>query len=206
MNRQHNEERLVLFSDAVIAITITLLAIELGVPDHAGKLPDADLWRAVLAMWPQFLAYGVSFAVIGIFWVSHHRKFAHITRVTTALLWINLIFLMAIGLVPFATSLVAESAGGTATALYAGVMSMVGIALSVLWAYARWANLIDADMGTLDIRQELLMSLLVVAVFLLSLPLALFSPVAAKWFWFLLVPINLARLGAAKRNKKAETE
>ena len=85
------------FSDGVIAIVITIMVLELHAPEEPGL---EHLWR----LWPVFLAYLLSFAYVGVYWVNHHRLLAHARRVTNALVWFNLLLLFALSLVPFATA------------------------------------------------------------------------------------------------------
>ncbi len=84
-------ERMVFFSDAVIAIAITLLALEIRLPDI--PLTAAQLPTTLLEETPRFIAYFISFFVIGIFWLGHHRMFTYIRHYNVGLIWINLVFL-----------------------------------------------------------------------------------------------------------------
>src|SRR5205814_4978093 len=93
--------RLEAFSDGVFAIAATLLVLELRVPADT-----TDLVRALLGLWPAYLAYLISFLTIGIIWVNHHTLLEHCRRVDRTFLYLNLLLLMAVGIVPFPTSLV----------------------------------------------------------------------------------------------------
>ena len=79
--------RIEAFSDGVYAIAITLLVLNLGIPDG---LSDGQVWEAIAAEGPKFLAAAISFAVIGLFWKTHHQVFRHLDRTTTGLVWLNL--------------------------------------------------------------------------------------------------------------------
>ncbi len=107
----HALERLVFFSDAVFAIAITLLVIEL----HAPKLPHgvADMahWNALWEMLPHFFGFALSFYVIGRFWVGHHRAFSLARKYDETLLMPNLMLLMAIAFIPFVTAYLAANLG-----------------------------------------------------------------------------------------------
>ena len=85
------------FSDGVIAIIITIMVLELKAPEEPGL---DHLWR----LWPTFVAYAFSFAYVGIYWVNHHRLFAHARGVSNALVWFNLAQLFALSLIPFTTA------------------------------------------------------------------------------------------------------
>jgi uncharacterized membrane protein len=125
--------RIVAFSDGVIAIAITLLVLTLEVPDvSADELPSAlaDMWRS-------YVAFALSFALIGRFWIIHHRTFAAIARFDAVLMTLNLVVLALIVLMPFATDLVSEyEENPIGVALYASVIAGAGI---VNWAMMRHA-------------------------------------------------------------------
>lgn len=117
--------RIEAFSDGVIAIVITIMVLEMKAPEEHGL---AHLW----ALWPVFLAYVLSYAYVAIYWVNHHRMFAHATRVTNALVWSNIALLFALSLVPFATAYLGEQRfSREATILYMGVMMLPSFAY--LW-------------------------------------------------------------------------
>jgi uncharacterized membrane protein len=104
------------FSDGVIAIIVTIMVLELHVPEAEG-------WQALLHLWPVFLAYVLSFTYVAIYWVNHHRLLAHARRVTNRLLWNNMALLFTLSLVPFATAYLGEHHfSRDATVLYLAVM------------------------------------------------------------------------------------
>ncbi len=111
-NPFHNElkkefqlERMILFSDAVFAIAITLLAIELKVPEVEKHLvSDALLIEKLEELIPKFIGFFVSFFVIGVYWVVHHRTFGYVINYNHRLLWLNLIFLLGVVLMPFSSA------------------------------------------------------------------------------------------------------
>jgi uncharacterized membrane protein len=104
----HRLERLMFFSDAVFAIAITLLVIEIKVPHlHGGSLQEA--WASLGALVPNFLAYILSFAVIGRFWMVHHTALQVPEHHVPKLMWPNIILLMVVAFMPFATANMAEN-------------------------------------------------------------------------------------------------
>jgi uncharacterized membrane protein len=134
----HPLERLVFFSDAVFAIAITLLVIEIEIP-HLGGGTDSQYWEALRALWPSFFGYALSFLVIGRFWIGHHNAFTQIDHYDGRLAWPNLFLLMAIAFMPFATAFMAANLGHfvptlvyNLTLLATAVMSrrVIGIATS----------------------------------------------------------------------------
>src|SRR3954468_2635419 len=102
-------ERVVFFSDAVFAIAITLLVIDLKLPATAELTDERQAWQALAATVPRLAGFVLSFMVIGAYWVAHHRMFRFIMRVDSALLWRNLLLLMFIAFLPFPTSVFSES-------------------------------------------------------------------------------------------------
>src|ERR671928_1369945 len=105
----HALERLVFFSDAVFAIAITLLVIEIHAPHLPEGSADSAYWLALAKLWPSLLGYFVSFAVIGLFWMGHHRAFALAGRYSPRVLGWNLGLLATIGFMPFATAFLSSN-------------------------------------------------------------------------------------------------
>lgn len=97
----HGVSRIEAFSDGVIAIIITIMVLELHAPVEHG-------FDKLLALWPVFLAYGLSYAYIAIYWVNHHRLFNYAQRVTNGLVWSNIGLLFALSFIPFTTSYLGE--------------------------------------------------------------------------------------------------
>ena len=206
MDKNENE-RLIVFCDAVIAITITLLVLELSLPDGAETMTDAALWQALQDLRPRLTGYVISFLVIAVFWLGHREKFGWIVRSSGLLLWLNLGFLLGISWMPFATDLLIENGGSLATAIYAGLtmaISLFGAAMS--WHAVR-AGLAADTHRDLSAWRLAWPSLSTALVFALSIPLAFWSPSAAQYFWLLLFPLHrfadsrirsdVARAGAA---------
>jgi uncharacterized membrane protein len=129
--------RLEAFSDAVLAIAITLLVLDLKVPSP-GQGGHTLAWN-LAREWPAYAAYVLSFLVIGIMWVNHHSLFAQVERVDRPLLFTNLLLLIGIAVLPFPTALFAEyvNRGGTdshvAAAVYSVTMVFIAIWWQVLW-------------------------------------------------------------------------
>jgi uncharacterized membrane protein len=176
--------RIVAFTDGVFAIAITVLVLGIDVPE---ELPDADLHDYLLDSWPQLFAYFLSFAVIGRFWLSHHRMFGLLRGFDRRLLVLNLVYLSLIVLIPFPTNLLGEyGSEADAVVLYAFV---IGSAALLGWLMLRSALRVDhvapamrstaTEMAGGGLRAAL--------VFYASIPIALVSPVAAQLFWLALV-------------------
>jgi uncharacterized membrane protein len=130
--RRHWFDRVIMLSDGVFAISMTLLALEIRGPTT--WTTAADIWRTLA---PQLDAYALSFLVIGVFWLAHRRFFAMILDADPPVTVLNLIFLALVGLLPAATHLV-HSGGPTQAAMevYSALVVAIGVALAALWGYA----------------------------------------------------------------------
>ena len=107
-----NKGRLETLTDGVFAIIMTILVFNIIVPElklfTEGEYASERLAAKFADLWPEFLPYIISFSTLGAFWVAHHRVFRWILYVDRPLIWINISFLMIIGLVPFSTSLLTQ--------------------------------------------------------------------------------------------------
>jgi uncharacterized membrane protein len=166
------------FSDAVFAIAITLLVLEIDIP----KGPDGTLWHDLLDQWPSYAAYLVSFFVIGIIWINHHGIFEHITKVDYAVLYINLAVLASVAFLPFPTALLAEHLRtGTdeqvAAAVYNGAMALMGISSGLLWFYiSRTPALHAASLTAEEISRTNRLALIGGPAYIVAIGLAFISP------------------------------
>jgi uncharacterized membrane protein len=192
---EHGLERLVFFSDAVIAIAITLLVLDLRLPE----LSEAPLAVQLQSLTPSFLSFFVSFAVIGLFWEAHHRLFGYIERYDRVLLWLNLLFLLFIIFLPFPTSVLGKHWSATSIVFYAGTLAATGIARALLWSYAVSRRLVASNLEPAVVRAEAWRGWAVPAVFLLSMILAAFSPSLAPLAWILLAPVSIVGRRLAAR-------
>ena len=182
-------ERLVFFSDAVFAIAITLLALEIRLPEEITHASNAELLNSLLAIWPKYLGYMVSFLSIGNFWVIHHRQYRYIERYDTRLLFINLLVLMTVAFIPFPTAVISENGNRTATILYALSASLVGLLSTLLWVYASHKRrLISQDLQNAVIHRGVVRNLIAPVIFLISIGLSYFDPDLAKFSWILIAP------------------
>jgi uncharacterized membrane protein len=181
----------VFFSDAVMAIAITLLILEVRLPEAGGS---ADLGRQVLALWPRYLGYLVSFWVIALYWVAHHRCFRYIRAFDRRLIYLNFLFLLFIAFLPFPTGLLFSNPTQVASVtLYAGTASGMGLALGLLWVYAVRHRFIAPGLSLRKIRDIRLNLLLPPLVFVLTIGVAFLNATAATYGWLLLIPVYVFR-------------
>jgi uncharacterized membrane protein len=185
-------ERLIFFSDAVFAIAITLLVLEIRLPSGAGSASDHLLLLLLAGLWHKYLAYFISFWVIGLSWISHHRKFLHIQRVDNQLLSLNLLMLMIIAFIPFPTAVMSENLNFAATGFYALIMILACLSGLIVWWYAaRNHNLIDSHLDQHQIWREASVPLATIAIFVFSMGVAFFDTGLARICWVSVFPVSL---------------
>ncbi len=148
-------ERMIFFSDAVFAIAITLLVIEIRVPELAPGATSAEAARALLALMPSLFAFALSFLVIGRFWMGHHKLFSHVTHFADRLLWPNMLFLLAIAFMPFATGFLGRNLGHFVPALVYNLTMLASAVLNLtLMRVADRALLIDSGLDRRALRSR----------------------------------------------------
>lgn len=193
---QHHDEtgleRLIFFSDAVFAIAITLLALEIRLPALPETASDAQLLDALLSLGSKYVSYIISFLVIGVFWLSHHRTFQNVVRYDRRLLWLNLVLLLVIAFIPFPTAVIGEYGNRTGTIFYAATMTVAGILQALVWWYTKaGGRLLAQPLEASFYRRNLLRVILVPVIFLLSIFVAFWDADWAKWSWILIAPATL---------------
>jgi uncharacterized membrane protein len=185
-------ERLVFFSDTVFAIAITLLSIDIRLPEQHGVVTDQGLFVVLVGMWPSYLDYAIILLVIGIFWKAHVYKFRHIKRYDATIILLNLLFLLVIAIIPFPTRVLGEFGNRTSAICYAVTMFVASILSALVWCHASSRNrLIDPGLNPLQRRRFLVNPLAMAAVFLLSIALAFADVHLARLSWLLLIPAAL---------------
>lgn len=183
-------ERLVFFSDAIFAIAITLLVLELHVPEHLGA---AGLQHELFALWPKFASFLLSFLAVGLFWMSHHRIFDYIERYDFRLLWLNLLLLLSIAFLPFPTALVGQYGDQRAATIVYGVdLAVAGILQWAVGAYAALGHrLVNPRLDPRFIRVVTRRMLIPPVLALLSIAVAFISPRLAYGVWGLSVALTV---------------
>jgi uncharacterized membrane protein len=183
--REDNEiefGRIVAFSDGVFSIAITLLVLNLGLSDH---LSHGEVAKALWDQREKLLAYAISFAVIGRFWVVHHSFFSEVTAFDGKLIGLNMLYLGWIVLIPFSSQVLGEY-GGQLPAVILYSANLAGVVLIGQWMSwdAHRAGLTKTDERTH--LESLIRSIYIAGVFLLSIVVALFNASLAPFTWFLL--------------------
>ena len=203
MDNLHNElkkefqlERMILFSDAVFAIAITLLVIEIKVPDLHEDVTDKALLKEIGHLVPKFLGFIVSFMLIGAYWTIHHRLFGYVTRLTGKLTALNLFFLFTIVLMPFSTGIFGEYSRPstlhliTPYAVYIFNLCLTGLANFMLWSYvSKPSNGVAENLPDPQImKQAKQRALIIPLIFFSSFLVALWNPYVGRYVP-LLIPI-----------------
>ncbi|HSU32772.1 MAG TPA: TMEM175 family protein [Bryobacteraceae bacterium] len=157
------------YSDAVFAVIVTIMVLELKAPEQAAF---ADLWP----LWPTAISYAVSYLFIAIIWMNHHHLWRFVGRPTLGLIWINFIHLFLVSLLPFATSWIARTRLASPPVMfYAGLFVCIDIAYNVF----EYQVLARADSTQVSARMQRLArrrSLVVLASFAIAMVLAFFNP------------------------------
>lgn len=184
-------DRVLFFSDAIFAIAITLLAVDIRVPDLPASLIHAS--QQLRNAEPRIFGFVLSFLVIGLFWIGHHSIFRHIIALDRLLILINLLFLGTIAFLPYPTALLGATGTGQApaTIFYAACVATAGLAEAAIWLWAIRAGLV-ADAVPPELRRYLAARMLrTPVVFGLSIPVAAVAPGVAPYMWLALIPIGL---------------
>jgi uncharacterized membrane protein len=183
--REENETefgRIVAFSDGVFSIAITLLVLNLGIDQG---LSEGQIDSALWDQRDTFFAYAISFAVIGRFWLVHHRFFAEVEAFDARLIGLNLLYLGWIVLIPFSSELLGEYGGMTTSVVFYSVNLAVVVLLGQLMAAgARRRGLMKIDDRAHRVNQ--IRSTYIAGIFLLSVPIAVLAPDLAPYLWLAL--------------------
>jgi uncharacterized membrane protein len=146
------KHRVEALADGVFSIAMTLLVLNIQVPDLAA--PDVpQLPAALLALWPKLAVYAASFLVIGVFWVGHHAQLHFVRHADRPFLWMNVVFLPLVSAVPFSASLLGRYPGeGTAALVYALHLAATGAVLLLQFEYAARRGLFSAHVDARFVR------------------------------------------------------
>ena len=200
-------DRVLFFSDAVFAIAITLLAVDIRVP---GLPPSQiDSGQVLRAAGPKIFGFAISFVVIGLFWISHHTMFRYITALDRMIIRLNLVFLGLVAFLPYPTALLSASSTHQtpATVFYASIVAVAALLELVIWIYAiRGDGLVSEDVSPLLRRYFAARLLNIPVVFGLSIPVAFVAPQAAPYVWIGALVIGFVLRRVMLRDKADETD
>jgi uncharacterized membrane protein len=150
--------RLEFLTDGIFAIVMTLLVLEITVPQISSHAPDvvqAELLKKLLDLWPKIFSYVISFMILAIYWRAHHRQFHYIKQADGVLVWTNIMFLMAVSFLPFSTALLGEYIDQQISVLiYGGNSIVIAFLLYIMWRYATGHyRLIDENLDPKILRR-----------------------------------------------------
>ena len=204
---ERNPARVVAFSDAVIAIAITLLVLEIRPPEDT-----RHLIAGLAALWPSYVSYVITFLLIGQVWANHHVLFDHIRHADRLVLFLNTLLLMDIAFLPFAAAVLANSfrdgqGERTAVVLHGLAFELAAALFNAIWWYARHdrrllADTIDsAGVRAISRRFELALAWLGTGTLLGALLPALGVAVIAAFILYYWLPIS-GELGREPRPER----
>jgi uncharacterized membrane protein len=202
-------DRLKALTDGVIAIVITLLVLELTVPTVAAVRESGGLWPEVRDLWPEYLAYVLSFFIVGLLWLYHHNVFRHITRADGRLLLLNMLYLLFVSIMPFSSALVARHRDERLSAIiYGGSLFLAVAAIAGTFAYASYRRrLVDENMTSEYILRENLTAVAVMIVLATAALLGILSAVityvilgAVVVFYWLIIAFEREGISARRRS------
>ena len=181
-------DRLVAFSDGVMAIAITLLVLKIEVPDFDGEPSVGDLADAVVDLIPNIITFVWSFLVVARFWVVHRRLFSGLARSNPPLTFLNTVFLLLIALLPFPADLLGRFGPSLLSiALFAGLIALTGLVIAWMDRYAyRQPGLLAAGIDPSAAEHDPFDQFVTPAVFVLSIGVAVVYEDIAPYVWFLL--------------------
>jgi uncharacterized membrane protein len=188
--------RIISLSDGIFAFAITLLILNVVVADGVS---NQGLANALAGLWPKYLAFLISFIVIGAYWVTHVRYLRFMRRCDSGLIWINLLFLLFIVMIPFSTSVLSSFYGPLPVIVYAANIACAGYMSTILWAYATYKHrLVDANLGSGQVRRGIILHLVAPVVFTLSIGIALIDSNAAQYSWISIIVFSIIAKKAFK--------
>jgi uncharacterized membrane protein len=201
LKKEFQLERMILFSDAVFAIAITLLVIEIKIPEIHENVSDKALLNSLGHLIPKFIGFLVTFMLIGVYWTIHHRMFGYVTGYTPRLLILNLVFLFFVALMPFSTGFYSEYAGPelmrqqlkVPMTFYVLNFCGVGFVNYIMWRYVTNPKnqVAEPPIDPLTAKLAKLRSFTVPFIFLLMLPVAYLTNVFFAVWMPMLIPITL---------------
>jgi len=191
-----SKHRIEALADGIFAVAMTLLVLDIKMPETLSYASEGDLWHRLVALEHAIASYAISFVMLSVYWVTHHYQFHYIERTDRGLLWINLYLLLAITLVPFTTDLVGDNVHLRLPALLYGVNLLLIAAAFIAQAeyVRRHHHLAGPDMqraGALLRRRAWLLTIVPVV----SMGMAFYSPRLALYLYLTLPLLHMVRSG-----------
>ncbi|MGH2630585.1 MAG: TMEM175 family protein [Actinomycetota bacterium] len=186
-------DRVAYFSDAVFAIAMTLLIVSIETPELTGEVEDPrSLLEPLADLGPQLFSFFLAFLLLGRYWMAHHTFFASLKTVDRRLIGLNLIYLAFVAFLPFPTELVGKfERNPISVVLFALTLAAISGMESIIFRHAHRDGHLDRPLSEAAYRYGMAQSVIPVVVFLISVPIAMWSPTVALLSWLLSIPIAL---------------
>lgn len=196
-----SKKRVEFLTDGIFAVVMTLLVLEISIPQISSSHDDAtidsaaaetELLKGLFDLWPKLLSFGISFIILAIYWLAHHRQFYYIKHVNRTLIWINFMFLMATCLLPFSASLLGEYNQQQISIFVFGANSiMIASLLSIQWWYAlsHYSTLVHENLDPVTKTSSLRRLLLGIIVYLIAIGIS-FVDIQLSVYFFALILIS----------------
>ena len=201
IRKEFQLDRLILFSDAVIAIAITLLVLEIKIPESRDVISDREILSELYHLFPKFYSFIISFTMIGLYWRVHHRMFGYVTDYNNKILQYNLLFLFFIAILPFSTGLYGNFSGKALVqfnlkvpmTFYGLNLGFIGLSNFLIWSHISNPKnkLTEKPLDRAFVRYTKARSLVVPGIFMLMIIVAWISDVLVALYLPLLIPITL---------------
>ncbi len=207
MGNRWSTNRLEAFSDGVFAIAITLLVLEIGVPESQFD----DLWKGIADQWPSYLAYVTSFLTIGGIWLAHHAIFRRLTSADARVMRVNLLLLMLVSFLPFPTKLLAEAIDSpsqetAAVIFYGAVLLAISIILSLLWRHiASNRDLLEPGVTDQEVEHISRITTPTLGFYAAVILLAIVAPQAAAVGFLVIAVVTVFRQRGDESDRAAPT-
>ena len=168
----------------MFAIALTLLVLNIEVPEIPENLVAEELPGELLDIWPKFLSHLLSFVVILFYWMAHRSIFGLIRDHDRALVWLNFLFLLCVAFLPFPTALLGEYGDQQLVVIYAGSLAITRLLLSSVWWYVSGnPHLASIDMDPSTMRAFHIRAWAIPLILLVSIAVSFFSVTAAVCSW-----------------------
>jgi uncharacterized membrane protein len=188
-------DRVIFFTDAVFAIALTLLVVQISIPvisDAQANEPSA-MWNALSDSLPEFIGFFIAFILIARYWMAHHLFFAQLRAVDRGLIGINLIYLAFVAFLPFPSALVGHyEQNPISVLLFAACLCIISGLEVVEFRHAQRNHLFRNRMPDDVYRYGVISSLSPVVLFIVTAPLAFISSTLCLVSWLLSIPIGMA--------------
>jgi uncharacterized membrane protein len=189
---EFTKDNLINFSDAVFAIAITLLVIDIKLPEGLHGGGGHYLLSALVDLWPSYLSYIISFVVIAVYWYNYHKIIYYAAEADNKIAFLNIVFLFTVTIMPFTASMLGRyGEESVAVAIYAASVAVGNAVLFLLWRHIlRKYLLADKALSKRNVDYLYMRAGFPIVVALISMVLAIFSPFVATIF-LLLDPVSL---------------